>query len=201
MNSAWIGFFISVLVGGFIGWFTNVLAVKALFRPRQPWRIGPFSFQGILPKRHLELAERLGETVEENLLNSKELAGQVKPADLEPLVNEMVAEYSLEMKKKVEKDFPKMAFLLQPLIDFGGPVVAGAIRQRLPAMVARGADLAAQKISIKTLVREKVEKMDLGKLEKVILSVSGRELVLIERLGGILGMMVGAVQWWVLSWL
>jgi uncharacterized membrane protein YheB (UPF0754 family) len=195
MNSALFSFIFTVLVGGFIGWFTNVLAVKALFRPLRMWRIGPFEFQGLLPKRQKELAERLGETVEENLLNARELADQVKPADLEPLVNEMVADYAAEMKKKSTMGFPAAAFVLRTLLDFGEPVVARAIRQRLPLLVERGANLVATRVSVKTLVQEKIEKMDLEKLEKIILAVSGRELVLIERLGGVLGMLVGALQW------
>ncbi len=188
-------FVLMVAIGGFIGWSTNVLAVKALFRPIEPRPFGPFDIQGLLPKRRGELAEKLGATVEQNLLNARDLAAQVKPSDLEPIVDRMVAEYTHEMRQKVQQDFPNMSIVIQPLISFGGPLVARAIRQRLPEMIERGADVFVQKVSVQKLVREKVEQMDLEKLESVILSVSARELVWIERLGGILGMLVGALQW------
>ncbi|HNV70050.1 MAG TPA: DUF445 family protein [Candidatus Ozemobacteraceae bacterium] len=191
-------FLLTVIIGGFIGWSTNVLAVKALFRPIQPRPIGPFDIQGLLPKRRGELAEKLGETIEQNLLSTRELASQVKPSDLEPIVDQMVAEYTHEMRQKVQQDFPNMSFVIQPLISFGGPLVARAIRQRLPEMIERGAEVLVQKVSVKKLVRDKVEQMDLEKLESVILSVSARELVWIERLGGILGMLVGVLQWGVM---
>ena len=34
------------LVAAGIGWFTNFIAVRMIFRPRQPRGIGPLRFQG-----------------------------------------------------------------------------------------------------------------------------------------------------------
>ena len=51
-----------------MGWFTNWLAILMLFRPREPMRIFCWSLQGVIPSRHAQLAERIAETVENNLL-------------------------------------------------------------------------------------------------------------------------------------
>lgn len=44
------------LIGGFIGWLTNWVAIKMLFYPREPKKILFVTFQGIFPKtKHASL--------------------------------------------------------------------------------------------------------------------------------------------------
>lgn len=64
------------VVGALIGYATNFLAVKMLFRPLNPIRIGNFILPftpGIIPKRKEELAKALGKTVGHNLLTSEDI--------------------------------------------------------------------------------------------------------------------------------
>ncbi|HHT66442.1 MAG TPA: DUF445 family protein, partial [Clostridiales bacterium] len=53
-----------IIVGALIGWFTNYLAVKMLFRPIRPWRIPltKIELQGLIPKRREEIAVTIGAT-------------------------------------------------------------------------------------------------------------------------------------------
>ena len=62
---------IPAFIGGIIGWITNVLAIKMLFRPVYPVRIPliGIDLQGLLPKRRAEIAVSIGETVEKELIN------------------------------------------------------------------------------------------------------------------------------------
>lgn len=66
--------FISLIViGALIGGITNFFAVKMLFRPLHPvyigkWRL-PFT-PGLIPKRHHDIAQKLGQVVVEHLLTS-----------------------------------------------------------------------------------------------------------------------------------
>lgn len=39
------------IIGAFIGWMTNVFAIKLLFRPLQPVNILGIKLQGLIPKR------------------------------------------------------------------------------------------------------------------------------------------------------
>lgn len=39
------------IAGAIIGYITNVVAVKLLFHPQKPVRIGPFTVQGLIPAR------------------------------------------------------------------------------------------------------------------------------------------------------
>ena len=63
-------FLMPIVLGFVIGWFTNYLAVKMLFRPYQPRRVFGFTVQGIFPRLQPELADQAGELVERELFQA-----------------------------------------------------------------------------------------------------------------------------------
>ena len=59
------------LVGAFIGYLTNRVAIRMLFRPLKQWRLGPVKIPmtpGVIPSKRHELAVNIGEMVGEHLL-------------------------------------------------------------------------------------------------------------------------------------
>ena len=64
------------LIGGIIGYFTNFIAVKMLFRPLKPVKLGkvtlPFT-PGIIPKRKDKLAQAIGNAVGHNLFTRQDM--------------------------------------------------------------------------------------------------------------------------------
>ena len=64
------------LIGAGIGYVTNWIAVKMLFRPINEWKIGkikiPFT-PGIIPKNKARIAESIGDAISENLLTEETL--------------------------------------------------------------------------------------------------------------------------------
>lgn len=64
------------LIGGIIGYCTNYIAVKMLFRPLNPIKIGKYTLPftpGIIPKRKDKLAEAIGNAVGHNLFTKQDL--------------------------------------------------------------------------------------------------------------------------------
>lgn len=64
------------VIGAVIGYFTNYIAVKMLFHPRNPITVGghtlPFT-PGIIPKRKGDLAKAIGRAVEDELFGEQEV--------------------------------------------------------------------------------------------------------------------------------
>ncbi len=61
------------LIGAFIGYMTNYVAIRMLFRPLKPWRLLGIRIPmtpGVIPSRRHQLAENIGEMVGEHLLTS-----------------------------------------------------------------------------------------------------------------------------------
>jgi uncharacterized membrane protein YheB (UPF0754 family) len=64
------------IIGAFIGYLTNHVAIKMLFRPLKPWIIAGIRLPmtpGVIPSKRLDLAKNLGEVVGDHLLTSKEI--------------------------------------------------------------------------------------------------------------------------------
>ncbi len=62
--------YLTPLMTGIIGWFTNWVAVKLLFKPEKPVNLGITTLQGIFPKRQNKLAEKIGKMVALELLTT-----------------------------------------------------------------------------------------------------------------------------------
>lgn len=95
------------LIGAVIGYFTNYIAVKMLFRPLRPVKIGghtlPFT-PGIIPKGKGRLARALGKAVGDTLLTEKDfeevLLSENMTQSLDNLVDKLYEEQEDEMNLK-----------------------------------------------------------------------------------------------------
>jgi len=65
----------SVGIGAVIGYVTNYVAIKLLFRPYKPIKIGSFSVfpQGVIPREKKALAKKVGEVVRDYILSEEEI--------------------------------------------------------------------------------------------------------------------------------
>lgn len=80
------------LIGAVIGYCTNYIAVKMLFRPLKEKKIGGFTLPftpGIIPKRKNDLAAAVGKAVGNSLLTEEDLTGMLLSGDVEDSVTEI----------------------------------------------------------------------------------------------------------------
>lgn len=198
-------FLLSAFLGGLIGWVTNWIAIKALFRPRKPVNIGFFQFQGLLPKRQPELAENLGKVVEGELIKLDELIKKVEPSDIEPIIDDIMKQNRDDIERRVKEyissKLQKIPFfkisasgVVDSIMNKLETEVSAALKKQLPNMLDRAAEKAAQKISVREIVSEKVHEMDLDKLENIFYKISEKEMSIIIRLGGVIGAIVGLLH-------
>ncbi|PLX86078.1 MAG: DUF445 domain-containing protein [Desulfuromonas sp.] len=74
--SAWLPYLFPPLLGALIGYVTNYIAIRMLFRPLKPWRICGLRLPltpGIIPAKRGELARRMGEMVGSHLLTPEDV--------------------------------------------------------------------------------------------------------------------------------
>lgn len=76
---------IGPVTGGIIGYFTNWLAIKMMFRPHQSkYLFGmkiPFT-PGLIPKERVRIAEAVGSSISENLMNKEVLEKNLLSEDM-----------------------------------------------------------------------------------------------------------------------
>ncbi|GBL35044.1 UPF0754 membrane protein SH1116 [Filimonas sp.] len=64
-------------ISAFIGWFTNWIAIKMLFHPKEEKNILGLKIQGIFPKRQQQFAEKLGQLVSRELISFSDIANKI----------------------------------------------------------------------------------------------------------------------------
>lgn len=83
------------VIGAVIGYFTNLIAVKMLFRPYNPVKIGKWQLPltpGIIPKRQPALARAVGQAVGTNLFTGDDLRNLLLSEQTENIVADAIME-------------------------------------------------------------------------------------------------------------
>lgn len=98
--SEWFPYLLPPLLGALIGYVTNYIAIRMLFRPLRPWRLCGVRLPltpGIIPAKRGELAQRLGEMVGSHLLTADDVRQALeRPAfhrELKGAVNDKLATF------------------------------------------------------------------------------------------------------------
>lgn len=177
---------ILAVIGGFIGYITNAVAVYLLFRPYE--KVGPF--QGLIPRRKAELAASLGRTIENELINLDGIiTNVVDELDLEKVKQEVAAKLSKALKEELPAIVPPA------LID---SLVSKYIERRGDELFQDLIHSLSQNTSnlqvVSRHVEQKILELDLARVEELVYEVARTQLQFIIWLGGVLGFIIGVIQ-------
>jgi uncharacterized membrane protein YheB (UPF0754 family) len=96
------------VAGAFIGFITNVIAIKMLFRPLKEYRIFglriPFT-PGILPRQRHKIAENIGAMVERELFTPELLRERLSQDDVRRKLRESVSVFTEKLLARPLEDF------------------------------------------------------------------------------------------------
>jgi len=91
------------LVGAFIGYLTNRVAIRMLFRPLKGWYLGPVKIPmtpGVIPSKRHELAINIGEMVGEHLVTGDEINRALQKDDFQEHLRILVETMAASLTKK-----------------------------------------------------------------------------------------------------
>jgi len=189
-------FLIFPAVGALVGWLTNWLAIRMLFRPRKPVRVFFWSLQGVIPKRHAQLAERIAETVEKSLLTQEDLEKAMSGVQWHEEVDRMIRRVLHERGPGgiIEK-IPGLSqawrnIVLPSLQDVLGKEVIRFLDRYRSSFVSRLRD----SVNIREIVQNKVQQFEVEALESLVLDVAAKEFTHIQWVGAVTGALIGVVQ-------
>ena len=184
------------LISAFIGWFTNWIAIKMLFHPKNPIKFLGFTIQGIFPKRQQQFAKKLGVLVATELLHFDEIAVQLKdPSKLKELNPIIEAHLDNFLKVKLQEKLPVISmFVGDNTMNKIKDGMMEEIESLLPEIITRYTDSLSARIDIEKIVTEKVSKFSSDKLEEILVSIMSKEFRFVEILGGVLCFMICLVQ-------
>ncbi|MFT7581550.1 MAG: uncharacterized membrane protein YheB (UPF0754 family) [Myxococcota bacterium] len=187
-------------IAAFVGWFTNVVAVKMMFWPLEFKGIKPFlGWQGIVPANAVRLASTGLKLVTTQLLKIPELF-----ADFD--AKEFVDEHGQDILKATRETFDEMATkhmpgwetMPAPNKEFVFTMVSNDVKQLSADVLDDSANRIEELMDIQDIVVRSVEQNP-ALMGDVFLKVGGAEFKFIERSGLYFGFVFGLIQ--LLVWL
>lgn len=183
-------------ISAFIGWFTNWIAIKMLFHPREPMKLGFMALQGIFPKRQRQFAEKLGKLVADELLSFEDIREKLtdpqKIKNIIPLVEEHL-EYFL--RKKLPDAMPVLSmFIGDSTIKQIKDVLVTELDSLFPLMIDKYLQNTQDELDLEKIVTEKVSGFSSDKLEQILNGIMSKEFRFVEIIGGVLGFVIGIIQ-------
>ncbi|EGT4774854.1 DUF445 family protein, partial [Clostridioides difficile] len=185
---------ILAVIGGFIGYVTNVVAIRLIFRPIEPIKIPILNIEivGLIPKRRAEIAANVGEIIQEEFLSMDEiLANIITDEDKEEVVRYIKARVKIIIHEKVSFIPSGIKNMIQ---DYLGEIIESEVKQSIDELSKNIINKANERIDIQKMVEDKINELDLYELEEIIIRIAKKELKHIEFLGLVLGFLIGIAQ-------
>jgi len=184
------------ILAALIGWITNYLAIKMLFHPHQPKKILGLTFQGVFPKRQAQIAEKLGDLVANELFSMQDVAQKIEDLSTQPEVLEEVGRrIEKTIRGKLISAFPMLSmFLSDEMIEKVTNLFKGELEDFLRVSAQGLAVKMEDSVDVQGLVREKVQAFSSNKIEELLLSFMEQEFRFIEKIGAVLGFLIGCIQ-------
>lgn len=183
------------LFSALVGWGTNRLAIRMLFFPRRAVHIGGMRLQGLIPRRHQEIASRTAEIVERELLDTRAIRQECVRMDLSPYI-ERYANHLVQEDLRARAG--RIPFLTTIIGQLGwGRIesfIAKEMKHESRILLENVAEDIEQHIDVRAIVEQRMVAFDLRRLEKIIYKLAGKEFRMIEWLGAILGLLIGIMQ-------
>ena len=243
-------FIIPPVMGAIIGYVTNAIAIKMLFRPLKEIRIFgirlPFT-PGILPRQRARLAQSIGGMVERELITAEIIRSRLSRDDVGgkigesiegayPILFSAVSEFlrhddirrEMESKGRIilRNIFQKMNTFQRFFVSAGQYDMT--LEQKMPEVIedlivniekTLNSDNIKKKltntastsiknitssegiienllktINVKALVADRIDSLDMLRVERIILDVMSDQFKWINIFGGILGFLIGLFQ-------
>jgi uncharacterized membrane protein YheB (UPF0754 family) len=188
--------FLIPVISAFIGWFTNWIAIKMLFHPKNPVKFLGLTFHGIFPKRQQQFAEKLGKLVGEELLSFSDIEQKItNPENLKKVMPQLETHIDHFLRVKLSDTMPMISmFIGDKTIDKLKAVFMTELETLFPKMMKDYAANLRTELDLEQIVTDKVKAFSSDKLESILYQVMAKEFKFVEIIGGVLGFLIGLLQ-------
>ena len=183
-------------IAAIIGWFTNFLAVKMLFHPKEKKKFLFLEIQGIFPKRQAEIAVKLGQIVAKELVSFDDIKSKLQSPEnirqAQDIIEDRLDEF---LEEKFPQSYPMLAMFATDKIKTKFKEQGmSEIKAAIPVVINEYSKKIEKSIDIEKIVQQKVVQFSSEKLESIIFSILQKEFRFIEIVGAFLGFLIGLIQ-------
>ncbi|WP_304157661.1 DUF445 domain-containing protein [Fusobacterium ulcerans] len=196
LNAMLIKLALIVGIGAMIGWITNYVAIKMLFRPYKEINFGLFKIQGLIPKRKHEIAISIADTVQKELISLKDVTNSLDGEELEKRMGDMIDKIlDAKLEGELVKKFPMLAmFMSDDMLRKIKSMIKTSILENKDTIIEMFSNYLEEKVDFREIIIKNVDGFSLEKLEEITYSLAKKELKHIEVVGAVLGGIIGFFQ-------
>ena len=190
---------VMVLISGAIGWITNWVAIKMLFRPHREINFGLFKIQGLIPKRKAEIGTGIANIIQNELISVKDVISNIDREEFSKRLNKLIDDVlDKNLKKKVKEKFPLLqVFFSDKVAKDVGNTIKDIVMENQEKIFEIFSNYAEENIDFEVIISDKISNFSLDKLEEIITLLAKKELKHIEVIGAVLGVLIGAIQYFI----
>lgn len=191
-----IGLWLLPFISAFIGWFTNWIAIKMLFHPKEPRYILGIRFHGIFPKRQRQFAEKLGKLVSEQLLSFQDIEQKIThPENLKKIMPQVEEHIDHFLRVKLAEQMPVISmFIGDKTISELKSIFTKELETLFPVIMQKYMGSLQDQLDLEKIIVDKVSGFSSDKLEEILNAIMAKEFRFVEVIGGVLGFVIGLLQ-------
>ena len=190
-------FLIMIIISGAIGWITNWVAIKMLFRPHKEINFGLFKIQGLIPKRRAEIGSGIANIIQNELISVKDVISNIDREEFSKRLDSSIDKVlEKNLKAKVKEKFPVLQmFFTDRMAKDVSNTIKDIIMENQEKIFEIFSNYAEENINFEVIISDKISNFSLNKLEEIITLLAKKELKHIEVIGAILGGLIGVAQY------
>ena len=177
-----------------VGYLTNWIAIRLVFAPREPVKLGPVTIQGLFHKRQNEVAEAFGRTVATRVLNADNIVATVMDTEgaarmsqiVERRVGELITKYEAHPMAKIVLPKEERAALRAELL--------GRIQEEWPKPGGFFHTFAGEAVDLHGELERRMKALDRESYEGVLRPAFQQDEWKLIVAGAVLGTVAGVLQ-------
>lgn len=188
---------IMIFISATIGWITNWVAIKMLFRPHKEINFGLFKIQGLIPKRRAEIGSGIANIIQNELISVKDVISNIDREEFSKRLDSSIDKVlEKNLKAKVKEKFPVLQmFFTDRMAKDVSNTIKDIIMENQEKIFEIFSNYAEENINFEVIISDKISNFSLDKLEGIITLLAKKELKHIEVIGAILGGLIGVAQY------
>lgn len=181
--------------GALVGYATNAIAMKIIFEPLEPIRIGPWSFQGLFIKRQHEVAAVYARIVAQNILTMPNIFDSITRGNTVDKLTEIVhIHIDAAVNDAAGSSREMVTALAGKRIEIAKNIATYRFMEELPISIRKVFNYAEKALAIEATLREKMQGLSAIEFEGFLHPVFQEDEWKLILVGTILGCLAGAAQ-------
>ncbi len=184
------------ITGVAVGWATNWLALKMVFEPLEPKKIGPVNWQGLFLRRQDEVSEAYAEFFATKILHSEALMNSILEGPAAEQLIELLKEYVEESVDHVSGAAGTIAQLTvgtDKWLDLKAEI-SGRIALVVPHELGKLQDYVSEAIALEEELCRNLKSLNSAEFEEVLRPVFREDESTLIAVGAALGGVAGLLQ-------